>query len=280
MLRNAGYIFNPELQQLLDHFCALFDIRIAFFSAQGEELKVGEHRRQLCGFCRILRGTPGFEQRCKKLDKQKRKEAAASGDMVSYECHAGLTEAIMPVRIGEEVIGFVMIGQFRCRRKMMSRMDRGWQKSESGGRLPQEFELLPYFSKTKAGHLLFLFKTLVTLMESRRLVELGHRSSVHIILAHMETDPAAPLSLTQAAELINRSPSTVSHSFKQVFGKSFKLVLTELRLEKAEEMLRFRPGITVKETAYALGFNDPLYFSRLFRKHRGYPPSELLRESR
>lgn len=48
------YIFRKEVQDILDIFTDLFDIRIAFFSSQGQELKVGK-RRGLCKFCHLLR---------------------------------------------------------------------------------------------------------------------------------------------------------------------------------------------------------------------------------
>lgn len=53
--------------------------------------------------------------------------------------------------------------------------------------------------------------------------------------------------------------------------------LIRLRLQRAMELL-MREHLNVAETARAVGYDDPFYFSRLFRKHMGIPPSALSRE--
>jgi len=44
--------------------------------------------------------------------------------------------------------------------------------------------------------------------------------------------------------------------------------------------MRTRRGVTVREIAFELGFKDPYYFSRLYRKHRGHPPSQTIGAAR
>jgi AraC-like DNA-binding protein len=50
-----------------------------------------------------------------------------------------------------------------------------------------------------------------------------------------------------------------------------------MKLDMADELFQARPEITVREAAYATGFEDPYYFSRLYAKHRGHPPRETRR---
>jgi transcriptional regulator GlxA family with amidase domain len=47
---------------------------------------------------------------------------------------------------------------------------------------------------------------------------------------------------------------------------------TELRIQRACVMLD-TSELQVGEIAGSLGFQDPLYFSRLFRQHTGLPPT-------
>jgi len=70
--------------------------------------------------------------------------------------------------------------------------------------------------------------------------------------------------------------SSLSHLFKKVLGKSFKQFQIEIKLERAEEYLRTIPGISVGEAANRVGYQDPLYFSRIFRKYKKVPPSALI----
>jgi AraC-like DNA-binding protein len=90
----------------------------------------------------------------------------------------------------------------------------------------------------------------------------------------MEEHPKDHLSLDEASELVHSSKSTVSHLFKKITGKSFKRYQIELKLDRAQRDLRTIPGITVSKVAYSLGYTDPLYFSRLYKKHKRIAPSE------
>jgi len=56
-------------------------------------------------------------------------------------------------------------------------------------------------------------------------------------------------------------------------------VRIEMALDKADEYFRNDAGMRVSEVASRLGFDDPLYFSRLYRKHRGVPPSRRVRRT-
>ncbi|MBN8215410.1 MAG: helix-turn-helix domain-containing protein [Spirochaetes bacterium] len=66
------------------------------------------------------------------------------------------------------------------------------------------------------------------------------------------------------------SPYT-SRLFARRYGATPKQYLIRLRLERARELLE--SGMPVKEVAHACGFTDELYFSRLFRKKDGRPPT-------
>jgi AraC-like DNA-binding protein len=60
--------------------------------------------------------------------------------------------------------------------------------------------------------------------------------------------------------------------FKAKFGLSPIRYQNAARLERAKNFLR-DPKKTIAEAAYASGFNDPAYFSRLFRERNGMAPS-------
>jgi AraC-like DNA-binding protein len=75
-----------------------------------------------------------------------------------------------------------------------------------------------------------------------------------------------------------RSASALSHAFKRWTGRGLKRYQTELRLKTADELLASEPGLTIAEIARRLGYADPLYFSRLYRRHRGRAPSTVRRK--
>jgi two-component system response regulator YesN len=82
------------------------------------------------------------------------------------------------------------------------------------------------------------------------------------------------LTLVQAAEAAGVSPSYLSRLFSEHLKTNFIDYLTDLRIEKAEKLLKESP-MSVKEIAFTLGFQDPAYFSKLFKKVKGMLPTAV-----
>ncbi|MFB9275478.1 response regulator [Cohnella cellulosilytica] len=69
-------------------------------------------------------------------------------------------------------------------------------------------------------------------------------------------------------------PSYITKLFRAHRGVSPLQYLTRVRLDKAKEIIRGEPRLMLKEIAQMVGYSDPLYFSRVFRKEVGVWPSE------
>ena len=82
------------------------------------------------------------------------------------------------------------------------------------------------------------------------------------------------LSLNVVAAQANLSASHFSVVFSQETGHTFKEHLTEARINKAKELLRMTK-MRSADIAYQVGYNDPHYFSSVFKKHTGISPSEF-----
>lgn len=89
-----------------------------------------------------------------------------------------------------------------------------------------------------------------------------------VINTHLYSD----LSVKELAKLSNLSLSSFKREFKKEFGDSPKNYIIRKRLDKAKELLSIT-HMSVSEIAYETGFNDPLYFTRLFKKHEGIAPT-------
>ena len=64
-----------------------------------------------------------------------------------------------------------------------------------------------------------------------------------------------------------------SKLFKEATGENFIEYLTNIRIEKAKDLL-LNSDIAMKELCSMCGYQDPNYFSRTFKKNVGLTPTE------
>jgi len=76
------------------------------------------------------------------------------------------------------------------------------------------------------------------------------------------------------AELLYKSPKTLSNLFATYNRKSPQQIIQERIVLEAKRLMLFTDKQT-QEIAYDLGFDDPAYFSRYFKKIAGFSPSDF-----
>lgn len=276
MGHNIKFVFRGDVSRIFDSFTSLLDIRIAFFSPSGREIRVGRGR-PICSYCRLLRGKLGYEQTCLALDEKRRREAAQKGHLICYTCHGGMTEAVMPVAAETGLIGFVMIGQFRQRGSLPRSLAAKWKRHVGTDDLKTAYLGTPRFEPEQTKDILFLFSSLVQLIVSQRMVQVNASSPVQSLLTYIDEHPEDTLQLDEAAQIVHLSVSSLSQQFKQATGKGLRQFQIEKKLDQADAYFRTSPHLSIGEVAARLGYGDPLYFSKLYKRHRGHSPRETLR---
>lgn len=96
---------------------------------------------------------------------------------------------------------------------------------------------------------------------------------VEAIMNLMRQTTQAPLALEEYAQKAGYSVAQFSKLFQSYAGTSPMKYLMELRMQRACELLDCSSR-SVKEIAAALGFHDPFYFSRAFKREMGMAPSQ------
>lgn len=87
---------------------------------------------------------------------------------------------------------------------------------------------------------------------------------------------SGPVRVDDVARALGYGRQTLYRRLKAE-GVTFEQILDRLRRRLATRFLR--DGLSVKETAYRLGFSDPAAFSRAFKRWTGRSPSAVSRDS-
>ncbi|MCX7656384.1 helix-turn-helix domain-containing protein [Treponema sp. J25] len=86
-----------------------------------------------------------------------------------------------------------------------------------------------------------------------------------------------PLQLSSVAEEVQVSPAYLSRLFSDFLQSNFVDYVTQLRMDRAETLLK-TTALSIKEIAFQVGYQDPNYFSKIFKKIKGVSPSTFGRE--
>lgn len=99
---------------------------------------------------------------------------------------------------------------------------------------------------------------------------------VSLSLNHMNLNYNQKISVKELADRSGLCVSRYINVFKEITGYTPKEYMINIRLEKACEIIS-NTNLSIKEVALTTGFEDQLYFSRLFKKHKNMSPTEYRR---
>lgn len=89
------------------------------------------------------------------------------------------------------------------------------------------------------------------------------------VIGHIES----PLTLKAVADSLYINHTYLSNTFKKKTGMNFIDYITLVKMERARYLIGNTPKKSYEISAQ-IGYNDPEYFSRLFKKHSGFSPTE------
>src|SRR6266403_826616 len=94
---------------------------------------------------------------------------------------------------------------------------------------------------------------------------------VSAALTYVQEHFSEPITVNDMAEQVNLSPSSFSHLFREVTGRSPYQFLKELRLDRARELL-LDGRLSVTDVSRAVGYSSASHFIKEFRSRFGTTP--------
>ncbi|MCB1124643.1 MAG: helix-turn-helix domain-containing protein [Verrucomicrobiae bacterium] len=233
-------------------------------------------------FCAIMAKTSKSCVAC--LEIQSELEQKAQLAPKSLSCFAGLCDTMIPIRVGERIIAFLQTGQVllhepseegfsRITQQLLKwGMDADLKRIEeayfqSKVLTEDQYQGFVRMLSTFAEHLALIGNSI---MVSETKVE---PQTVSKARRFVENNFDRPISLDEAAKVVNTSVRYFCKVFKNYTGITFVDYLTRLRIEKSKNLLQ-NPNRRVSEVAFEVGFESLTQFNRSFKKHTGMTPTE------
>lgn len=94
---------------------------------------------------------------------------------------------------------------------------------------------------------------------------------IRVITEYINIRYVSPLTLNEAALLVNLNPKYLSRRFKKEAGIGFHDYCLLVQIHKAFPLLR-DPSKSIKEISYAVGFSRPEIFFKTFKRFTGIQP--------
>ncbi len=119
------------------------------------------------------------------------------------------------------------------------------------------------------------FNTLLRALKNEKMDR--KTSIVNIAIGHINRHFTEEVTLNDIATYVNLSPQHFSKIFKEATGFGYVEWVNNLRITKARELMG-NSDRTIKEICFMVGYNDPNYFSRIFKKYVGISPTDYMLE--
>jgi len=232
-------------------------------------------------FCTMMADTSKSCAACLRL--QKEVEESSSTEPKSLACYAGLVESAVPIRVGENIVGFLQTGQVLLRRPSAAQVRRtlrqleDWGLTVSRADLEKAYAETPLVTKlqyTSILRLLGIFAGYLSTLTNQLMVkqaaaELPAVARARSFIAEHQADE---ISLGDVAKAVNMSAFYFCKTFRKVTGVTFVDYLARVRVEKVKSLL-LDPHKRISEAAFEAGFQSLSQFNRVFRRIAGEAPS-------
>jgi len=237
--------------------------------------------KQQSPFCRLLIGTSKTCSACLRF--QAGLEDAASSGAQTARCFAGLSESLIPIHVGDTLIGHLQTGQVLLRapsktafRSVLARLRRMRSPIDATQLESAYFQtrVLTTARYDAVLRILSSFAQHLSLLSNELILKTADAEPAGVTRARafIATNLGDALSLPKIAAVAHMSAFYFCKVFKLTTGLTLTEYLARSRVELTKHML-INPTIRISEAAYAAGFQSLSQFNRVFRRVTGESPT-------
>jgi AraC-like DNA-binding protein/ligand-binding sensor protein len=258
----------------------LFSVSIALNKPGTREGMLLGPSGSLNPFCRYLHTAAQGRKTCLDCDTLHQDACRASRRWIRYQCHAGLTEFIIPIMVSGEIIAYLQCGQILDKRASSGQQAdiAGLAASLNldGNKLWNLYRSSKVIAPRMQEHLIELLELFANYLADAGtrllLLEKGRTSQiVSLAETFIREHLADRLSLESIARAARTSPRNLVRLYKMETGSTIVARINTSRAQRACELLLNR-DLSVSAVALECGFGSIQQFNRVFKRSQGIAP--------
>lgn len=268
---------HEQLLKLVSNLYALTGIRANILNLQGNDICLDTDHAP---FCERVNGTAEGHERCVACDARAVRECEkAKEGFYSYRCHAGVCEALLPIRTGagQQPLAYLIYGQFlddsplegqweNCRRTL------DWWRGDPE-ELREAFFRFRQYSREEIQAYSEILEALSSYIRQKEMILSAERTDLQRLKIYLDRHYMEKLSLASIAAQLHVGRTKLCMLAKELSGgKTLSYMITQRRIDAAKTLL-LQSDQPVALVAEEVGIGDYNYFSRLFRSVVGVTPS-------
>ncbi len=200
-------------------------------------------------------------------------------------CFAGLCDSAVPVRLGDQILGFLQTGQVMLRKPSEAQFNRleeqlnEWKIPHATEELRAAWLQSPVMNKKGYDAALGLVKVFaehLSIASNQLAIRAENTEPPAIKRARVfiQEHLGERLSLSMVAGALHMSTFYFCKMFRKSTGLNFTDFVARERIERAKNLL-LNQNLRVSEIAYEIGFQSLTHFNRIFRRIVGRTPTEF-----
>ena len=285
---------NKQLVEKLSQSAIYRDYVRAFSAATGlplalrpvEHWQLGMHgAANENPFCELMARSNRVCAACLEVQHELTQKVGDRSHTVT--CFAGLSDSAVPIRVGDQLIGFLQTGQVLFKQPTKFRFDQtarklvDWGVHVDLGKAREAYFHTKVLTKKQYRamlRLLEIFGRHLSILSNQIAVENSAAEPVAVARAKqfIAQNQDGAICLAAVAKAVNTSTFYFCKLFKRATGLTFTDYVARVRIEKAKTLL-LDPNQRVSEVAYDVGFQSLTHFNRVFRKIVGRSPTSYRR---
>ncbi len=264
-------IDNERLLAILKDFYTLSHVRTVIYDSDFK--RVAAYPEHSSDFCALLKQNPDFKSKCRQNEKDACKICNDRNSLYIYRCHAGLIEAVSPIKMNDMILGYIMFGQV-----IHKNSDTDGILSYS---LPYAYDsdaLNKAFSKLKVrgdkqiNAISTIMQASASYLLISELIKIDSGNHIYLLTDYINENLTGDLSVDALCSLLNVSRIKLYEISNEYYGMPISKYIRKKRVSVAAKLLE--DGSSVQAAAKSVGVFDSNYFSKVFKRETGLMPTE------